>query len=421
LSRVRIDSSEVQLAGDQRDHGPDGRQSGKAVCAALGGLEQAVERFEESVGLSRLRPGHDAVHVPSDHARDLLHRLDLRAHHANAPLRQHRAHDVDLLAVQDFAQLLLVARCTGRSHRGHAGDQGVQVGRGALGQVRTVLQQRPAQTLEGAIAALLDPPRAVDRGVGVPDDMELVEGDAGIGQVVVTALDERRRHVDADGVDVPGVRAAALDLLDQRADRLDAAAFGHRQHPSSLGVGHERDVVVPPRPGGLVDRHRPDGRQIGQRQRLVHVALADRGHPMPALADDPRGSRESHLPAQQQHQRLEQQGEPGQLAGPRRLDLPHAAVRQLHPRHPHFEEALVLEEVQVPVALGHRVVHWMLSLGASDSKAAARDEADSDGQDLCGRIEVRASHEPRLLNTQRRLEQSARHVLHSTPWVRAPG
>ena len=48
-----------------------------------------------------------------------------------------------------------------------------------------------------------------------------------------------------------------------------------------------------------------------------------------------------------------------ELACPRRLDLPYPAVQQPHPRHTHIEKALVLEEVQMPVALGHRVVNLL--------------------------------------------------------------
>jgi hypothetical protein len=76
--------------------------------APLGGLEQAVEGFEEAVGLTGLRPCDDALEVAPHHGRNLLHRLDLGAHDAGAPVQQHLSHDVDLLAFEDLAQLLLV-------------------------------------------------------------------------------------------------------------------------------------------------------------------------------------------------------------------------------------------------------------------------------------------------------------------------
>ena len=47
---------EVKLTGDQEDDYLDGGQTGESASTALGSLEQAVDGFEESVGLARLRP-----------------------------------------------------------------------------------------------------------------------------------------------------------------------------------------------------------------------------------------------------------------------------------------------------------------------------------------------------------------------------
>ena len=52
---------EVQATGDQKDHCPDGLDACKATSTTLGSLEQAVDGFQKSVGLSRLRPGHYAL------------------------------------------------------------------------------------------------------------------------------------------------------------------------------------------------------------------------------------------------------------------------------------------------------------------------------------------------------------------------
>ena len=65
-------------------------------------------------------------------AGDVLHRFDLGAHDAGAPVLQHGAHDVDLLALEDLAQLLLVDPGARGAHGGHLGDQGVEIG-GGLG------------------------------------------------------------------------------------------------------------------------------------------------------------------------------------------------------------------------------------------------------------------------------------------------
>lgn len=64
LRGMRVDHAEVELAGDQEDDGADGRHAGETAGAALdSGLEQAIESFQETMGLPGLRPGHDAFQV----------------------------------------------------------------------------------------------------------------------------------------------------------------------------------------------------------------------------------------------------------------------------------------------------------------------------------------------------------------------
>lgn len=170
---MRVDRGEVELAGEEEDDGSDRVEAFEAASSALGGLEQAVERLKEAVGLTGLRPGDDALEVATHEGGDFLHRLDLAAHDAGAPVLQRGAHDVDLLAFEDLAQLLLVGPGTSSAHARHAGDERIQVS-GRIGlEVGAILQQRPAQALEGLVAALLDAPHLVHRGIGVPDDVEL--------------------------------------------------------------------------------------------------------------------------------------------------------------------------------------------------------------------------------------------------------
>src|SRR5437762_3953687 len=112
---MRVDSVEVELSDDQEDDGFDGGQAREAASAALGGLEQSVDGFKKAIGLTRLCPGHDAVEVATHEAGDLLHWFDLGSHDAGAPVLEHGAHDIDLLALQDLAQPLLVEPGAGRA------------------------------------------------------------------------------------------------------------------------------------------------------------------------------------------------------------------------------------------------------------------------------------------------------------------
>lgn len=234
----------------------------------------------------------------------------------------------------------------------------------------------------------------------MPDDVELVEGNAGIRQVRGYALDEGGRHVDAHRADGLGGTAAGRELAGQCGDGLGTAALGHCQYAALYRVGGQRDVVMPAGAGGFVDGDVAHRGEIGLRERQLDGAFADRGHPVPALAYQPRRGGEGHLLAQHQHQRLEQQGEARELPRPRRLDLPYRAVWQSHPREADLQEALVLEEVQMPIAFRHRIVDWMLAGHARCHKAAAHGKVDANREHACLSIEVCAGHIPRCGNLQ---------------------
>jgi len=92
----------------------------------------------------------------------------------------------------------------------------------------------------------------------------------------------------------------------------------------------------------------------------VHVASAHGKYPVLRLTHDATDSPEGHLLGQHQDQRLEQQREAVESTREVRIDLPHGAMWQPDSRYPNLQMALVLKEVQVPIGLGHRVVHGML-------------------------------------------------------------
>jgi hypothetical protein len=74
---VRVDGGEVELAGDEEEHGAHGGKASVAAGFAFGGLEEAVEGLDEAIGLTGLGSGNDAVEVSADHAGGILHWRDL--------------------------------------------------------------------------------------------------------------------------------------------------------------------------------------------------------------------------------------------------------------------------------------------------------------------------------------------------------
>jgi hypothetical protein len=149
---------------------------------------------------------------------DLLHRIDLRAHDAGTPVLDHGAHHVDLLAIEDLAQPLLVDPGPRGAYRGQLGDQGVEVGRRLRLEAGSVLQQRPAHALEGLVGALLDAAHLVHRRAGMPDDVELVERDAAeaggrVTKISLLPLSTTFRGRDSLGAPAPQTRPDRMQSL----------------------------------------------------------------------------------------------------------------------------------------------------------------------------------------------------------------
>src|SRR5680860_1845248 len=105
---MRINCVEVEFACDQEDDRLNSGQACEAAGAPLSGLEQAVDSFQEAIGLAGLRPGYDALQMSADEGYNIFHRLDLGAHDASTPVHEHGAQHVELLALQDFAQPFLL-------------------------------------------------------------------------------------------------------------------------------------------------------------------------------------------------------------------------------------------------------------------------------------------------------------------------
>ena len=55
MNFVWVDFSEIEFSGEQEDDGAVGGEVAVSTGLVLGGLEQAVDGFEEAVGLSGLQ------------------------------------------------------------------------------------------------------------------------------------------------------------------------------------------------------------------------------------------------------------------------------------------------------------------------------------------------------------------------------
>ncbi len=108
--------------------------------------------------------------------------------------------------------------------------------------------------------------------------MEFVEGDASVRQFLAYSVDEGRRHVDADRLDLLGWAAMRVQIVGQFFDGLGIATLGDEQHSACERVSGQGDVVVAARTRRLIDGQCGYVAKVGEAQGEVHVALAHRHH-----------------------------------------------------------------------------------------------------------------------------------------------
>jgi len=292
---MRVDSGEVEFADDEEEHGSRGYESGMPACFAFSGLKQAVDCFEEAIGLAGLRPGDDAVEVIADHACNLLYRRDFGAHDVDEPLTQHGGDDVDLLAAQDLVQVFLVEPGTRGALSGGVGAQRVQIGALSGRQALAILEQRPARTFQIGVGFLLHATGLIDLGGGMADDVERIEGDASVRQMLGYAFDERGPHVHAHRCDLPGVGLVCLQVLAERCNGLGVVVRGDENDFALDRIGNHRQILVAAFARGFVDRHGGGLGQIGGGYRQLDIARTDRVYAMPAFAHQARHRGKRHL------------------------------------------------------------------------------------------------------------------------------
>ena len=66
------------------------------------------------------------------------------------------------------------------------------------------------------------------------------------------ALDEGRRHVDADACDLLGLGLVLAQELAEFGDCIGIAAFSNENHFARFGIGGKGQIVVAAPAGGLV-------------------------------------------------------------------------------------------------------------------------------------------------------------------------
>jgi hypothetical protein len=134
-----VDRGEVEPSSDEEDHGFHRLEASVSTRLALGGLKEAVNGFDEAIGLTGLGPSGDAIEMSADHDGDVLHGVDLGAQHIGAPLFQHGGYDVNLLAIENVTQLLSIEPGARGAFGGKLCDEPVEVSCLLVGEQRNPL------------------------------------------------------------------------------------------------------------------------------------------------------------------------------------------------------------------------------------------------------------------------------------------
>ena len=238
--------------------------------------------------------------------------------------------------------------------------------------------------------------------------MVAVEGDLGLRQVLQRPGQIRLRHVLANLLDPRHLAAVGLKEAGKRLHGALIATLADIHRATVVQIGKHRHVVLPALGARLIDPRPLKPREVLRLDRLADVVVHHPPDPHVRLADQHAHRRDRHLLDQRHHQRLEQQREPGPLPRPRHLDLMHLVLRTADPRHPRRQVRLMLEEVQMPPGLLLGVVHLAplpTALRAREPRPLRK--VDSQIQPALLGVELDIHHPPRLLKTERLLEQLA--------------
>ena len=161
---------------------------------------------------------------------------------------------------------------SGSDHDGGLGDEGVEVGAACPGQggLRPLSSVQRSPLRSGSVRCSRR--RIWYSGAGMGNGVELVEGDASIGQVAGYALDEGRRHVDAHGPNLCGHAFVCSQVLGQGGDGAGVLAVGDKHDFALIGIDGGGQIIMAAPAGGLVDCHSGQLREIGIAQGEIDIA-----------------------------------------------------------------------------------------------------------------------------------------------------
>jgi len=211
----------------------------------------------------------------------------------------------------------------------------------------------------------------VDGVVDEADDVELVKGQGGVGQMVADAFDEGGRHIGADFGNSLRISLMGLEVLGESGYGGGIFAGSDEQNFALVEIDEKGHVVVAATGSGLIDANLRDGGVVGFTARGIHVMVEDAPNQGVVFSDQSGGSQHGHDLDELEDESFKQQREPAVGSSPGHGN----AVDTTSGAHDAWgtgvKKGLMLEEVQVAPCEGLGVVGLRRSGAEGTSKAGA--------------------------------------------------
>jgi hypothetical protein len=209
--------------------------------------------------------------------------------------------------------------------------------------------------------------------------VKLVEGDRSIRKAVLASGNVCGGHVDADLINLIGIRPMLNKVPPELLDRFTLSAIGHEQDLPLVQIRKHSHVVMALAYRLVVDPDSANLRVVAPGDCLVDVVVNHTPQSRVVLTDKPGDRANRHVPRHCQDERFEQQSESASRPAPRNIHGTDSTSRTIDSRNSSVQDRLVLKEVQMtPLSLLGviRLATSRAAFGTSERSSTTKVDAD---------------------------------------------
>ena len=325
----------------------------------FGGLQHAVESFEESVGYPGFEPPQDFLGRVEEGDRDLDDGLDLASHRHSDPLIEG---DLGVLTAE-FEQILesefksIGFGCVGASM---LAEQLAQSRLFLRCEVDGVLEPKPSGSFVG-FARRFASPGFIHSPGQESDEVIFVQGDVCLRECLVDPQNKGWAHVAGERFHLTGISPLRFQEGFELVEGLAVSALARIENPSRIQINEHADIVMASPCGGFIDSDSPGLTDVEEAPTPLYRAVDESPKAGVWHTENAGGWRYRHVRHQLNGKDLEVLGESAPWMRPWNLNCGDFAVRSLDSGDSGMDPARVFEEVQVPPLAGHRIVDFQAS------------------------------------------------------------